>query len=46
MAEEEIVSRIQSVFEQSLNLRAPAPEIDIIESALLDSIADIVHVEA
>ena len=38
MAEEEIVSRIKSIFEQSLNLRAPAPEIDIIESALLDSL--------
>jgi acyl carrier protein len=39
MTEAEIVARIQSIFEQTLNIAAPAPETDIIETALLDSLA-------
>jgi acyl carrier protein len=39
MTEAEIVARIQNIFEQTLNIAAPAPETDIIETALLDSLA-------
>jgi acyl carrier protein len=39
MTEAEIVARIQRIFEDTLNVSAPAPETDIIESALLDSLA-------
>lgn len=38
MTEQETVARIQRIFEESLNMAAPAPSTDIIESALLDSL--------
>jgi acyl carrier protein len=39
MTEAGIVARIQRIFEETLNLAAPAPETDIIETSLLDSLA-------
>jgi len=39
MTEQEIVARIQGIFEELLDLAAPAPDTDIIETALLDSLA-------
>ncbi len=38
MTEQEIVARIQRIFEESLNMAAPSPDTDIIETALLDSL--------
>jgi acyl carrier protein len=38
MTEEEIVRRIGVVFEETLSVAAPAPDTDIIETALLDSL--------
>lgn len=37
--EEEIVARLGRIFEESLSLPAPAPQQDIVESGLLDSLA-------
>jgi acyl carrier protein len=37
-SEQEIVARIGRIFEDTLSMSAPAPEIDIIEAALLDSL--------
>jgi acyl carrier protein len=39
MTEQEITARIQRVFEQSFDIRAPAPQTDIIDAALIDSVA-------
>jgi D-alanine--poly(phosphoribitol) ligase subunit 2 len=39
MSEQDIVARIQSVFEDSLGLAAPAADTDILETGLLDSLA-------
>jgi acyl carrier protein len=39
MTEAEIVARIQGIFEETLNVAAPTPETDIIDTALLDSLA-------
>jgi acyl carrier protein len=39
MTEAEVVARIQRIFVQTLNVAPPAPETDIIETALLDSLA-------
>jgi D-alanine--poly(phosphoribitol) ligase subunit 2 len=39
MTEQEITARIQRIFEETFNVSAPAPQIDIIEAGLLDSIA-------
>jgi len=36
--EEEIVARIGSIFEDTLSMSAPAPDLDIIDAALLDSL--------
>jgi acyl carrier protein len=38
MSEQDVVARIQRIFEDSLNVAAPAPDTDIIETALLDSL--------
>ena len=38
MTENEIVSRIGRIFDESLGISAPEPETDIIDSALLDSL--------
>jgi acyl carrier protein len=38
VAEEEILARLERIFEDSLSMSAPAPEVDIIESGLLDSL--------
>jgi acyl carrier protein len=37
--EQEITARIQRIFEQSFDVSAPAPQTDIIDAALIDSIA-------
>ena len=39
MTEQEIIARIQRIFEESFALSAPAPQTDIIEAALVDSLA-------
>ena len=39
MTEDEVIARIQHVFEEAFELSAPAPETDIIEAGLLDSLA-------
>jgi acyl carrier protein len=39
MTEQESVARIQRIFEQAFDVPAPAPQTDIIEAALLDSLA-------
>jgi D-alanine--poly(phosphoribitol) ligase subunit 2 len=39
MPEQDIVARIQSLFEDSLGLAAPAADTDILETGLLDSLA-------
>jgi acyl carrier protein len=38
-AEQAIVARIQRIFDEVLAVPAPAPDTDIIEEALLDSLA-------
>jgi acyl carrier protein len=39
MLDDGSVARIQALFEQALNIPAPAPDVDIIERGLLDSLA-------
>ena len=39
MTEQEIIARIQHIFEEAFNVSAPAPQTDIIDAALLDSLA-------
>jgi acyl carrier protein len=39
MAEQDVVARIGRVFEESLGVAAPAPDADIVDGALLDSLA-------
>jgi acyl carrier protein len=39
MRDQETVSRIQRIFEEVLSLPAPKPQTDIVEAALLDSLA-------
>lgn len=39
MADQAIVSRIERIFEEVLNISVPTPQTDIIEGALLDSLA-------
>ncbi len=39
MPDQEIVARVQRIFEEVLNLSAPAADTDIIEAGLLDSLA-------
>jgi acyl carrier protein len=39
MTERDITARIQRIFEQSFDIRAPAPQTDIIDAALIDSVA-------
>jgi acyl carrier protein len=38
MTEQEITTRIQRIFEETFDVSAPAPQTDIIEAALLDSL--------
>jgi acyl carrier protein len=38
MSDQAIVSRIQRIFEEVLSISAPAPQTDIIEAQLLDSL--------
>ena len=38
MTDNEIVSRIGRIFDESLGIAPPEPDIDIIDSALLDSL--------
>jgi acyl carrier protein len=38
MTEQEIRARIQRVFEETFDVSAPSPRIDLIEAALLDSL--------
>lgn len=38
MTEQEITARIQRIFEETFDVSAPAPQTDIIEAALLDSL--------
>jgi acyl carrier protein len=38
MSEREIVARIGRIFEDTLSMSAPAPDLDIIDAALLDSL--------
>jgi acyl carrier protein len=39
MADPAAVARIQTLFEEALSIRAPAPDTDIIEAGLIDSLA-------
>jgi acyl carrier protein len=39
MTEQEIIRRIQRIFEEAFNVSAPGPQTDIIEAALVDSLA-------
>ena len=39
MTDPALVSRIQSLFEEALSIPAPAPDADIIDGGLLDSLA-------
>jgi acyl carrier protein len=39
MADPAIASRIQRIFDEVLNISVPSPQTDIIEGALLDSLA-------
>jgi acyl carrier protein len=39
MADPAAVARIQALFEQALSIPAPAPDVDIIDHGLLDSLA-------
>jgi D-alanine--poly(phosphoribitol) ligase subunit 2 len=36
---DQAVDRIRGLFEDALSIRAPAPDVDIIEAGLLDSLA-------
>ena len=38
MTDQEITARIQRIFEETFDVSAPAPQTDIIEAALLDSL--------
>ncbi len=38
MSDQAIVSRIQRIFEEVLSISSPAPQTDIIEAQLLDSL--------
>jgi acyl carrier protein len=38
MTEPEIIARIQRIFEETFNVSAPAPQTDMIEAAVLDSL--------
>ena len=38
MTEQEITARIQRIFEETFDVSAPAPQTDIIEAGLLDSL--------
>jgi D-alanine--poly(phosphoribitol) ligase subunit 2 len=38
MSEAEIVAVIERIFEETLSISAPGPEVDIIDAALLDSL--------
>jgi acyl carrier protein len=38
MTEQEITTRIQRIFEETFDVSAPAPQTDIIEAELLDSL--------
>jgi acyl carrier protein len=39
MADPAAIARIQALFEDALSVPAPAPDVDIIERGLLDSLA-------
>jgi D-alanine--poly(phosphoribitol) ligase subunit 2 len=39
MTEPGAVARVQALFEEALRIPAPAPDVDIIEQGLLDSLA-------
>jgi acyl carrier protein len=39
MTEDEVIARIQRIFEEAFELSAPAPKTDIVEAGLLDSLA-------
>jgi acyl carrier protein len=39
MADQAIVARVQRIFDEVLNISVPSPQTDIIEGALLDSLA-------
>ncbi len=39
MPDQDPIARVQRIFEEVLNLSAPAPDTDIIEAELLDSLA-------
>ena len=39
MADQAIVARVQRIFDQVLNISVPSAQTDIIEGALLDSLA-------
>ena len=39
MSEREVTARIQRIFEQVFELSAPAPQMDIVEAAQIDSVA-------
>jgi acyl carrier protein len=38
MSEAEIVERIEGIFSDTLSIAPPAPDVDIVETALLDSL--------
>jgi methoxymalonate biosynthesis acyl carrier protein len=38
LSEQEIVERIEGIFSDTLSIAPPAPDVDIIEAALLDSL--------
>jgi acyl carrier protein len=38
MTDQEITARIQRIFEETFDVSAPAPQTDILEAALLDSL--------
>jgi acyl carrier protein len=44
MTEQEITARIQRVFAETFDVSAPAPKTDLIEAALLDSLALVTFV--
>lgn len=37
-ADPQDIARVQAIFQEALNIAAPAPDLDIIEAALLDSL--------
>lgn len=39
MTEQEVIARIQRIFEEAFSVSAPAPQTDILETGLLDSLA-------